>query len=74
MIIFVLAYLSLQSHVTVLSRINMALFCNLGYEGIKTLRECCGGAGFSKLSNFGSQIDVASALVTLEGDSVVMNL
>lgn len=51
-----------------------ALFCNMGYEGIKTMRECCGAAGFSKLSNFTSGIDVGSALVTLEGDSVVMNL
>lgn len=51
-----------------------ALYCGMGYEGIKTMRECCGAAGFSKLSNFGSAIDVASALVTLEGDSVVMNL
>lgn len=51
-----------------------ALYCAMGYEGIKTMRECCGAAGFSKLSSFGSLIDVTSALVTLEGDSVVMNL
>jgi hypothetical protein len=49
-----------------------ALFCHLSYEGIKTMRECCGAAGFSKLSNFA--IDGASALVTLEGDYVVMSL
>ena len=51
-----------------------SLFCNFGYEGIKTMRELCGAAGFTKFSSFGSAIDVASALVTLEGDSVVMNL
>jgi len=51
-----------------------ALFCNMGYEGIKTMRECCGAAGFTKLSNISNNIDTASALVTLEGDSVVMNL
>jgi acyl-CoA oxidase len=51
-----------------------ALFCNIGYEGVKTMRECCGAAGFTKFSSFGSAIDVSAALVTLEGDSVVMNL
>jgi len=49
-----------------------ALFCHLCYEGTKTMRECCGAAGFSKLSNF--NIDGTSALVTLEGDYVVMSL
>lgn len=58
---------------TVLSGLK-ALFCGMGYEGIKTMRELCGAAGFSKFSNFSSGIDIASALVTLEGDAVVMNL
>ena len=51
-----------------------AMYCDLAYEGIKTMKECCGAAGFSKLASFGNLIDIASSLVTLEGDSVVMNL
>ena len=58
---------------TVLAGIK-ALFCGLGYEGVKTMRECCGAAGFTKLSNFGGCIDFSSSLVTLEGDAIVMNL
>jgi hypothetical protein len=51
-----------------------ALFCDISYEGVKTMRECCGANGFSLLSNFGGNIDVGSSFVTLEGDAVVMNL
>ena len=58
---------------TVLSGLK-ALFCNIGYEGIKTMKECCGAAGFSKYACFGNCIDTASSLVTLEGDEIVMNL
>jgi acyl-CoA oxidase len=36
---------------TILAGIK-ALFCHLGYEGIKTMRECCGGAGFHKYAGF----------------------
>ncbi len=50
------------------------LWCNVAYEGIKTLRECCGAAGFSAFSGFLSTLDSVSAYVTLEGDSVVMYL
>lgn len=58
---------------TLLSGIK-ALFCDFGNDGIKNLRECCGGAGFHKFSGFAGALDAMSALVTLEGDSVVMNL
>jgi acyl-CoA oxidase len=51
-----------------------ALFSELGHEGTKTMRECCGAAGFSKYSGIAACISAASPLVTLEGDSVVMNL
>lgn len=51
-----------------------SLFCHLGYEGVKTMRECCGGAGFHKFAGFGLILSGVSPLVTLEGDSVVMNL
>ena len=51
-----------------------ALFCHIGYEGVKTMRECCGANGFSKYSGFHSLIAMCSPGVTLEGDSVVMNL
>ena len=51
-----------------------ALFCDLGYNGIKTIRECCGAMGFSKYSGIAWCISTASPLVTLEGDAVVMNL
>ena len=51
-----------------------ALFCHYGYEGTKTMRELCGAAGFSKYSGIGSAINGCSPFVTLEGDSVVMNL
>lgn len=51
-----------------------ALWCNLCYEGVKTLRECCGGVGFHAYSNFPSMLDALSSKVTLEGDSVVMYL
>ena len=50
------------------------LWCNVAYEGTKTLRECCGAAGFSAYAGFGAIIDSISAYVTLEGDSVVMYL
>jgi hypothetical protein len=50
------------------------LWCNVAYEGAKTLRECCGAAGFSAYAGFGSIIDIISSFVTLEGDSVVMYL
>jgi len=29
-----------------------ALFTNISYEGVKIMRECCGGAGFHKYSGF----------------------
>ena len=38
------------------------------------MKSCCGAAGFSRLAGFGNFIDTASSLVTLEGDSIVMNL
>ncbi len=53
---------------------HKGLWCNVAYEGAKTLRECCGAAGFSAFSGFGVVIDAVSAYVTLEGDSVVMYL
>lgn len=58
---------------TILSGLK-ALWCHMSYEGIKTLRECCGAAGFSNYSSFPAAIDAASSHVTLEGDSVVMYL
>ena len=58
---------------TILSGLK-GLWCNVAYEGAKTLRECCGAAGFSAFSSFGTVIDAVSAYVTLEGDSVVMYL
>ena len=51
-----------------------ALYCHLSYEGVKTMRELCGGNGFSKYSGFSGLIGSGSSFVTLEGDSVVMNL
>lgn len=56
---------------TILSGLK-ALWCTNAYEGIKVIRECCGAAGFSNYSGLPSLIDVVSAYVTLEGDSVVM--
>jgi len=50
------------------------LWCNVAYEGAKTIRECCGAAGFSSYAGFNSVLDAVSAYVTLEGDSVVMYL
>ena len=38
------------------------------------MRECCGANGFSKYSSFHTLIATCSPGVTLEGDSVVMNL
>ncbi len=58
---------------TILSGLK-GLWCNVAYEGAKTLRECCGAAGFSAYAAFGMSIDSLSAYVTLEGDSVVMYL
>ena len=51
-----------------------ALFCHISYEGVKIMRECCGANGFSKYSSFHALIASCSPGVTLEGDSVVMNL
>lgn len=51
-----------------------ATFCDMGNEGIKTMRELCGGAGFLRFSGFYGALDTMSALVTLEGDAIVMNL
>ena len=50
------------------------LWCNIAYEGTKTIRECCGAAGFSLYAALGGVMDALSAYVTLEGDSVVMYL
>jgi acyl-CoA oxidase len=50
------------------------LWCNIAYEGAKTIRECCGAAGFSTFSGISAVVDALSAYVTLEGDSVVMYL
>jgi hypothetical protein len=58
---------------TILSGLK-GLWCNVAYEGSKTLRECCGAAGFSAYAGIGVVIDALSAYVTLEGDSVVMYL
>jgi hypothetical protein len=58
---------------TILAGIK-GLWTNLSYEGIKTIRECCGAAGFSQYSGIGGIIDALSPYVTLEGDSVVMYL
>jgi len=58
---------------TILSGMK-ALFCHTAYEGVKQLRECCGAAGFSNLSMIPNIIDAISSYVTLEGDSVVMNI
>ena len=58
---------------TILSGLK-ALWCNLAYEGSKTVRECCGAAGFSAYSSLPSVIAIVSSYVTLEGDSVVMYL
>lgn len=58
---------------TILSGLK-GLWTNLGYEGSKVVRECCGGAGFSRFSSVPGVIDVISSYVTLEGDSVVMYL
>lgn len=58
---------------TILSGVK-ALWTNTAYEGVKTIRECCGAAGFSVYSGFLHLLDSVSAYVTLEGDSVVMYL
>lgn len=58
---------------TILSGLK-GLWCNVTYEGAKVIRECCGGAGFSRFSSIPAVIDVVSSYVTLEGDSVVMYL
>jgi acyl-CoA oxidase len=58
---------------TILSGLK-ALWCHLAYEGVKTIRECCGAAGFSNYSCLPTMIDNVSSYVTLEGDSVVMYL
>lgn len=58
---------------TILSGVK-ALWCNVAYEGAKTIRECCGAAGFSQFSALPSVIENVSSYVTLEGDSVVMYL
>lgn len=58
---------------TILSGLK-ALYCNTAYEGIKQIRETCGAAGFSHLSSIPNIIDLISSYVTLEGDSVVMNI
>jgi len=51
-----------------------SLFCNQGFEYIKTIRECCGAAGFAFMSGIPSLIEMVSPFMTLEGDYVVMNL
>ena len=51
-----------------------ALWTTNAYEGVKTIRECCGAAGFSNYSGIPSIIEIISSYVTLEGDSVVMYL
>jgi hypothetical protein len=51
-----------------------AYYTTEGFEYIKTLRECCGAAGFVRYSGFCTMHDTAAPLVTLEGDSVVMSL
>ena len=58
---------------TILSGLK-ALWCNAAYEGTKTIRECCGAAGFSSYSALPGVLDYVSSYVTLEGDSVVMYL
>lgn len=58
---------------TILSGLK-GLWCHTAYEGVKTIRECCGAAGFSNYSNLPTMIDNVSSYVTLEGDSVVMYL
>lgn len=44
------------------------------YSDIKTLRECCGGHGYLRVSGLPSLVEYLSALVTLEGDTFVMYL
>jgi acyl-CoA oxidase len=51
-----------------------ALFTNEAYEGVKIVRECCGGTGFANFSSIPVVIDAISSFVTLEGDTVVMNM
>ena len=51
-----------------------ALWTNIGYEGVKIVRECCGAAGFTNFSGIPVTIHTLSSYVTLEGDSVVMYL
>jgi hypothetical protein len=58
---------------TILSGVK-ALWTNTAYEGVKTVRECCGAAGFSVYSGIPHILDSVSSYVTLEGDSVVMYL
>jgi len=58
---------------TILSGMK-ALFCHTTNEGVKLIRECCGAAGFSNFSNIPNIVDGVSSYVTLEGDSVVMNI
>ncbi len=58
---------------TILSGIK-ALFSTNTYEAVKVVRESCGAAGFSLFSSIPMIIDSVSSFVTLEGDSVVMNL
>lgn len=58
---------------TILAGIK-GLWTNMSFEGIKTIRECCGAAGFSAYAGIANIIDAMSPYVTLEGDSVVMYL
>ena len=58
---------------TILSGLK-AFWTTNSYEGIKTIRECCGAAGFSSYSAIPGLIEIISSYVTLEGDSVVMYL
>jgi hypothetical protein len=51
-----------------------ALWTHISYEGVKTIRECCGAIGFSLYSGLSTQIDSLSFYVTGEGDNVVMNM
>jgi hypothetical protein len=51
-----------------------AYFTTESFQAVKVLRECCGAAGFMRAAGFYQCHDTMAPLVTLEGDSVVMNL
>ena len=49
-----------------------AVFTQTCYDGLITIRQACGGAGYTAWSGLPNLLDEHSANVTLEGDNTVM--